>query len=101
MSMVWVTELARQYDCSTSTISTILKQRDAIKSATPAKGTTILSQLGTNTLEKMEKFLLVWVKDEELAWDTGLEAIRCDRTLNKTFFLLFYIQYCKYLFLYL
>ncbi len=33
---VQVLELARQYDRNTSTICTILKQRDAIKSVTPA-----------------------------------------------------------------
>ena len=41
---VQVIELARQYDRSTSTICTILKQKDTIKGASPAKETTVLSQ---------------------------------------------------------
>ncbi|XP_064110427.1 tigger transposable element-derived protein 1-like [Macrobrachium nipponense] len=73
-----VIELAKIYDRSTSTICTILKQKDAIKSATPAKGTTILSQLRTNIHEEMEKLLLVWVK-EKLAGDTVTETVICEK----------------------
>uniref|UniRef100_A0A0P4W6M5 HTH CENPB-type domain-containing protein n=1 Tax=Scylla olivacea TaxID=85551 RepID=A0A0P4W6M5_SCYOL len=76
---VRVLELARQYDHSISTICTILKQEHAIKSATPAKGTTILSQLRTNLHEEMEKLLLVWMKEKELAGDTMSEAIICKK----------------------
>lgn len=46
-SSMRVIELAMLYDCSTSTICTLLKQKDAITSATCAKGTTILSKLRT------------------------------------------------------
>lgn len=76
---VRVIELAKIYDRSTSTICTILKQKDAIKSATPAKGTTILSQLRTNIHEEMEKLLLVWVKEKELAGDTVTETVICEK----------------------
>lgn len=72
---VRVLELARQYGRSTSTICNILKQKDAIRSATPAKGTTVLSPLRTNIHEEMEKLLLVWVKEKEMAGDTMSEAI--------------------------
>ncbi|XP_064090792.1 tigger transposable element-derived protein 1-like [Macrobrachium nipponense] len=74
-----VIELAKIYDSSTSTICTILKQKDAIKSATPAKGTTILSQLRTNIHEEMKKLLLVWVKEKELAGDTVTETVICEK----------------------
>ncbi|KAM3924817.1 tigger transposable element-derived protein 1-like [Leptodactylus fuscus] len=69
-----VIELARMYERSTSTICTILKQKDIIKSAKPAKGTTVLSQLRTSVHEEMERLLLIWIK-EELAGDTVTEAI--------------------------
>ncbi|XP_066240889.1 tigger transposable element-derived protein 1-like isoform X1 [Saccopteryx leptura] len=76
---VRVIELARLYNRNTSTICTILKQKDAIKSANPAKGTTILSQLRTNIHEEMEKLLLVWVKEKELAGDTVTETVICEK----------------------
>lgn len=63
-------ELARQYERITSTICTTLKQKDAIKSATTAKGTTILSQSRKNIHEEMEKLQLVWVNEKELTGDT-------------------------------
>ncbi|KAM3922941.1 tigger transposable element-derived protein 1-like [Leptodactylus fuscus] len=70
-----VIELARMYERSTSTICTILKQKDIIKSAIPAKGTTVLSQLRTSVHEEMERLLLIWIKEKELAGDTITEAI--------------------------
>ena len=39
---VRVSDLAKQYDRPASTISTILKQKDAIKAVKPTKGMTIL-----------------------------------------------------------
>ncbi|XP_064087280.1 tigger transposable element-derived protein 1-like [Macrobrachium nipponense] len=76
---VRVMELARVYERSTSTICTILKQKDAIKSAKTAKGTTLLSQLRTNVHEEMEKLLLVWLKKKGLAGDTVTESIICEK----------------------
>ncbi|XP_064100736.1 tigger transposable element-derived protein 1-like [Macrobrachium nipponense] len=76
---VRVIELAKIYDRSTLTICMLLKQKDAIKSATPAKGTTILSQLRTNIFEEMVKLLLVWVKEKELAGDTVTETVICEK----------------------
>ncbi|XP_066108907.1 tigger transposable element-derived protein 1-like [Saccopteryx bilineata] len=69
-----VIELARLYDHNTSTICIILKQKDAIKSA---KVTIILSQLRTNIREEMEKLLLVWVKEKELAGNIVMETVIC------------------------
>ena len=83
---VQVHELARQYDRSTSTICTILKQKDVFKSATTAKGAIILSKLRTNTHEEMEKLLLVWVREKELAGDTVSEASISDTPFETSTF---------------
>lgn len=45
---VRVSDLARQYERSTSTICTILKQKESIKGITPAKGVKIISKLRTS-----------------------------------------------------
>ena len=76
---VRVVELAREFERSTSTICTILKQKDSLKAITPAKGVTIISKLRTSVHEKMEKLLLVWVREKELAGDTVTEAIVCEK----------------------
>jgi len=64
---VRVSDLAKQYERTTSTICTILKQKDAIKSVTHAKGVTVISNRRTNTHEEMERLLLLWVKEKQLA----------------------------------
>ncbi|XP_034046538.1 tigger transposable element-derived protein 1-like [Thalassophryne amazonica] len=76
---VRVVDLSRQYDRRTSTICTILKQKDAIKGATLSKGTTVLPELWTSIHEAMEKLLLLWVKEMELVGDTITEAIICEK----------------------
>lgn len=52
-------ELARQYQRSTSTICTILRQKEAIKGLTAARGVKIMSKLWTAVHEKMENPLIV------------------------------------------
>ncbi|GFT63708.1 tigger transposable element-derived protein 1 [Nephila pilipes] len=51
-------------------ICTVLKQKESIKSVTPAKGLTIISKLRTSLHENMEKLLMVWVTEKQLQGDT-------------------------------
>lgn len=76
---VRVVDLARQYERSTSTICTILKQKDSIKAVKPAKGITIISKRRTSVHEETEDMLLVWLKDKELAGNTVTEGIICEK----------------------
>ncbi|XP_070613955.1 tigger transposable element-derived protein 1-like [Erythrolamprus reginae] len=70
-----VVDLARKFQRSTSTICTILKQKDILKGVKPAKGATIISELRTSVHEEMERLLLIWIKEKELAGDTITEAV--------------------------
>ena len=54
-----LTAIAKEYDRNPSTIGTTLKQKDAIKAATPSKGTTILSYRRTDLHDEMENLLLI------------------------------------------
>ena len=72
-------DLARQYERNTSTICTILKQKESIKAINPAKGITIISKLRTSVHEQMERLLLVWLTDRELAGDIVTEAVICKK----------------------
>ena len=67
---VRVSDLVKQYNRSSSTICTILKQKDAIKAIKPTKGVTILSKMRTDIHDEMERLLLLWIRDKELAGDT-------------------------------
>jgi hypothetical protein len=55
-----VGDLSAEYGMAKSTISTILKNKEEIKSAQVAKGISRLSSSRCNITEKMETLLLVW-----------------------------------------
>ncbi|XP_068214426.1 putative CENPB DNA-binding domain-containing protein 1 [Palaemon carinicauda] len=78
-SGVRVSKLACQYERSTSTICTILKQKDAIKSTKPSKGVTILSKLNSDIHDKMEWLLSMWIKEKQLVGDSMTETIISER----------------------
>ncbi|CAG6006743.1 unnamed protein product [Menidia menidia] len=76
---VRVSDLAKEYGRNMSTISTIIKQKEAIKAVRPSKGITIISKRRSPTLDDMERLLLIWIKDKEIAGDTITETIICDK----------------------
>ncbi|XP_068245142.1 putative CENPB DNA-binding domain-containing protein 1 [Palaemon carinicauda] len=78
-SGVQVIELARQYERSTSTICTILEQKDAIKSTKPSKGLTILSKLSSDIHDEKERLILISIKRETVGGDSVTEMIICGK----------------------
>ncbi|KAI3361607.1 hypothetical protein L3Q82_013745, partial [Scortum barcoo] len=72
-------DLAKQHEHSSSTICTILKQKELIKAITPAKGIKIISKQWTSIHENMEKLVMVWLTEKQLAGDTVMEAIICEK----------------------
>ncbi|XP_023575287.1 tigger transposable element-derived protein 1-like isoform X1 [Octodon degus] len=74
-----VTDLALEYKMAKSTISTILKNKDAIKGADVAKGVTTLTKQRTQVLEEVEKLLLVWLDEKQQAGDSVSEAMICEK----------------------
>ncbi|XP_068203656.1 tigger transposable element-derived protein 1-like [Palaemon carinicauda] len=62
-----------------STISTIIKQKEAIQAVKPPKGITIISKCTSPTMEEMERLLLIWIKDKETVVDTITETIICEK----------------------
>ncbi|XP_013014048.1 zinc finger and SCAN domain-containing protein 29 isoform X3 [Cavia porcellus] len=74
-----VTDLALEYKMAKSTISTILKNKDAIKGADVAKGVTTLTKQRTQVLEEVEKLLLVWLSEKQLTGDRVSEAMICEK----------------------
>jgi hypothetical protein len=74
-----VSDLAVQYTTAKSTISTILKNREAIKAADVAKGVKSLTSKRLPAVEEMEKLLMVWINKKQLAGDSVSEAIICEK----------------------
>ena len=78
-SGVRVAELARMYGKSTSTISSILAKKKEIIEADVAKGVNVLSKQRSQTMEDVEKLLLVWINELQLAGDSVSEGIICEK----------------------
>ena len=67
------------YGKSKSTISSILAKKKEIKEADVAKGVNVLSKQRSQTMEDVEKLLLVWINELQLAWDSVSEGIICEK----------------------
>ena len=60
-----MSDLAAQYNMAKSTISTFLKNKEAIKAVDVAKGVTIVhSKQRPQIMDEVEKLLLIWIKEK-------------------------------------
>ena len=98
---VHVSELAREYGMAKLTISTILKNKDAIKATDVAKGSFLISKQKPQIIE-VEKLLLIYINETQLAEDSVSEATICKKAKEihsscAIFYVLFYflcLIYC-------
>ena len=74
-----VRDLVAEFKRPPSTICTILKQKEAIKQQTPAKGINIMSGMRNNTHDEMENLLLLWIKEKQIAGESISEPINCEK----------------------
>ncbi|XP_068173267.1 tigger transposable element-derived protein 2-like [Antennarius striatus] len=72
-------DLAKEYGRNVSTISTFLKQKEAIKAVTPSKGLAIISKRRSAVNDEMERLLLEWIKERKMAGEKVNEAIICEK----------------------
>lgn len=71
-----ITDLAAEYCMAKSTVATILKNKEAIKGADVAMG--VKKQLKRPAaVEEMEKLLMVWINERQMAGDSMSEGIIC------------------------
>lgn len=75
-------DLASQYEYAKSTIATILKNKEAIKGACVAKGVSVLSKQRSQAIEEVEKLLLIWINEKQLAGDSVSEGIIAEKALQ-------------------
>lgn len=76
-SGVRVTDLAKEYGMAKSTISTILKNKDAVKVSDVAKGSTVISKQRPQVLEEVEKLVLIYANQRQSGGDGVSESVIC------------------------
>ena len=76
-----ISDIARELGKAFSTIATIIKKRESIKAAETSKGVKFLTSTKKRPeiMNKMEKLLLVWINEKQLARDTISQAIICEK----------------------
>ncbi|XP_076346323.1 uncharacterized protein LOC143244827 [Tachypleus tridentatus] len=62
-----------------SRVCIILKNKEIIKGAGVAKGVTVLTKRRSQTMEEVEKLLLIWLNEKHLIGDSISETIICDK----------------------
>lgn len=76
---VSVADLAHTYNRPTSTICTILKNKNKIKEIDASRGVTRISAQRLRILNDVERLLLIWINEKQLQGDTINENIICEK----------------------
>ncbi|XP_007424618.1 tigger transposable element-derived protein 1-like [Python bivittatus] len=74
-----VAEIGRFYKKSMLTICIILKKKEERRGLDAAEGVTRISKQRPRVLEDVEKLLLVWINEKQLAGDTVTENFICEK----------------------
>lgn len=74
-----VSDIANQIGMENSMISTILKNREIIKKASSAREAIVITKWGSQTIEEMEKLLIIWINDSMLADKSVSQCMICEK----------------------
>ncbi|KAH0619145.1 hypothetical protein JD844_018846 [Phrynosoma platyrhinos] len=74
-------DIAKEYGRNPSTISAILKHKEALKAVTPSKGISVLSKRRSAVNDEMERLLLLWIKGKEIAGDAVTETAISEKAM--------------------
>ena len=72
-------QLSRFYNKCSSTLCTILKMKEEMKTLDSAKRVMKVTKQQPRVLEDVEKLLLLWINEKQLAGDTLTETIICQK----------------------
>ena len=78
-SGVRVIDLAKEYSMANSMISTILKNKEALKASGVTKGSTVISKQRLQILEEVEKIVLIYINEQQLVGDSVSEDGICTK----------------------
>ncbi|XP_068235549.1 putative CENPB DNA-binding domain-containing protein 1 [Palaemon carinicauda] len=70
-----IVNLASTYGSNQSTIGKIIKNKEAIQASKPSKGMTALASGVTSINDKMERLLLLWIKEKKISGDTLTQSV--------------------------
>ncbi|XP_068225073.1 tigger transposable element-derived protein 1-like [Palaemon carinicauda] len=70
-----IVTLASTYGRNQSTIGTFIKNKEAIKASKSSKGMTVLASRRASINDEKERFLLLWIKEKEIAGDTFTQSV--------------------------
>jgi hypothetical protein len=78
---VRIVDLAAKHGVASSSIATILKKKEEIKAASVAAGVkTLASQSQRSSVnEEMEKLLMIWINERQMAGDTMTQEMICSK----------------------
>uniref|UniRef100_A0A1I8PHF3 HTH CENPB-type domain-containing protein n=1 Tax=Stomoxys calcitrans TaxID=35570 RepID=A0A1I8PHF3_STOCA len=76
---VGVGHLARTFNLTKSTISTILKNKYKLKDANASKGVSRISSQRSRILDDVEKLLLIWINEKQMQGDSISQNIICEK----------------------
>lgn len=76
---VSVIDIAREYNRNTSTICSILKDKEKLKAATVSKGVSRRSDKRSNLIDDVERLLLVWINEKRLQGESISQPIVCEK----------------------
>ncbi|XP_051819444.1 activating transcription factor 7-interacting protein 2 isoform X2 [Antechinus flavipes] len=74
-----VSKLSAEYKMPRTTVSSIVKNKEAIKGASVARGVKAVTRQRSQTLEEVEKLLYIWINEKQLAGDSISEALICKK----------------------
>ncbi|KAJ7313555.1 hypothetical protein JRQ81_005040 [Phrynocephalus forsythii] len=74
---VRLVDLAREYARNTSTIATILEDKERIMGRDTAKGVTNIIKNWLAVMDQVENLLLLWIREKVRAGDTVTQAVIC------------------------
>lgn len=77
-----VSDIAREYGMSKSTISTILKKKEQLKEANVSKGVSIITKQRPKIIDEVERLLLVYINEKQLEGASISEAFIREKALQ-------------------
>ncbi|XP_077576237.1 SWI/SNF complex subunit SMARCC1-like isoform X2 [Stigmatopora nigra] len=77
-----LSDVARQYGRNTSTVSTIIKQKTALKAMIPSHGLSIMSKKRSALHDEMERLLVLWIREKELAGDKLTKSTISEKAMD-------------------
>lgn len=72
---IWIIDLPREYSMPRTMVSTIIKNKEAIKKVDVVKEVKVVTEQHSKTLKEVENLLLIWANEKQLVGDSVSEGM--------------------------